>query len=114
MLISFNEKPLFKNPAPCHRKYWEMCKLGDNNGMHHPKGSLRDTYKINPNKPLKTITANPSKGRGGALHYNYFRMLTKNEVFKAQTYPLDYECKDYLCGMRIMIRIFAYTIVTAK
>ena len=100
---SFNENPLFKNPAPCHKKYWDKCKPGENNGIYHPKGSLRDTYKIDPNKPLKTITANPSKGRGGALHYNKFRMLTKSEVLKAQTFPLDYECKDpyYICGMSV-------------
>lgn len=90
---SFNEEPLFHHPAPCHKKYWEMCKPGDNNGMHHPNGSLRDTYKINPKEVLKTITANPSKGRGGALHYKDFRMLTKSEVYKSQTFPLDYKAK---------------------
>ena len=100
---SFNEEPLFHHPAPCHKKYWEMCKPGENNGMYHPNGSLRDTYKINPEKVLKTITASPSKGRGGALHYKDFRMLTKSEVYKSQTFPLDYKSKDpyYMCGMSV-------------
>tara|TARA_R110000823_G_scaffold145824_1_gene276052 strand:- start:74 stop:1156 length:1083 start_codon:yes stop_codon:yes gene_type:complete len=98
-----NEKPLFHHPSPCHRKYWEMCKPGENNGMYHPTGSLRDTYKINPLAVLKTITANPSKGRGGAIHYKKFRMLTKSEVYKSQTFPLDYKVKDpyYICGMSV-------------
>jgi DNA (cytosine-5)-methyltransferase 1 len=100
---SFNEDPLFKNPAPCHYEYWKKCKPGDNNGMYHPNGSLRDTYKINPEKPLKTITSNPSKGRGGALHYINFRMLTKSEVLKGGSFPLDYQAKDpyYLVGMSV-------------
>lgn len=96
---SFNEKPLFKNPAPSCYDGW----LNSKHGESIYKDKKFDTYKINPNKPLKTITASNSKGRSGALHYKDFRMLTKSEVLKAQSFPQDYVCTDYyyICGMSV-------------
>jgi DNA (cytosine-5)-methyltransferase 1 len=96
---SFNELPLFDHPAPSCRDGWEKCTLGDS----IYKDKKFDTYKINPDKALKTITAANSKGRSGALHYKEFRMLTKSEVYKSQTFPQDYDCHDpyYVCGMSV-------------
>ena len=96
---SLNEKPCFENPAPSCLDGWSKAKPG--NSIY--KDKKFDTYKIHPNKILNTITAQYSKGRGGALHYNKFRMLTPTEVFKASSFPLDYKCKDplYICGMSV-------------
>lgn len=114
--LNFNEKeiayseiedkigePLFKNPAPCYKKYWELCSVGESCGKYHPKGQFHSAYKINPNESLNTLTANCSKSRCGALHYKTYRMLTKNEVCMASSFPLDYKCRDYyyICGMSV-------------
>lgn len=94
-----HEKPLFKNPAPSCREGWDKCKIGK--PIYSDKKF--DTYKIDPSKILNTITASYSRHRGGALHYKVFRVLTKNEMFKASTFPLDYMYSDpaYICGMSV-------------
>ena len=108
LILEFNEKeipfkniednvnkPLFSNPSPCYKKYWKLCKYGESCSTYHPKGSYHGAYKIDPNKPLNTLLANTSKSRDGAIHYNTFRMLTKNEVCMVGSFPLDYICDDY-------------------
>lgn len=99
IIESFNEVPLFDHPAPSCYEGWKSSKPGES----IYKDKKFDTYKIDPNKVLKTITASNSKGRSGALHYKEFRMLTKSEVTKAQTFPQDYICDDYyyICGMSV-------------
>lgn len=109
-----NEKPVFKNPSPCYKPYYDMLEVGEHCGKYHPKKSFFSTYKIDPSKPLKTINAN-GKCRGGALHYDVYRVLTKSELYKAQTFPLDYQTDApyYVCGMSVppvMIAQVAYRI----
>ena len=96
---SFDEPPLFDHPTPSCLDGWNKASPG---GKLY-KDKKFDTYKINPNKTLKTITASVSKGRGGALHYQEFRLLTKTEVYRAFSFPVDYICNDpyYLCGMSV-------------
>jgi len=96
---SFGEKPLFDHPAPSCLEGWTSALPGAK--LYDDKKF--DTYKINPNETLKTLTASISKGRSGALHYKDFRLLTMSEVFKAFSFPLDYECEDpyYTCGMSV-------------
>jgi len=94
---SFDESPLFNNPSPSCKKGWDNALPGHK--LYEDKKFT--SYKIDPNKTLKTIASNSSKAREGALHYKDFRMLTQSEVYKAFSFPLDYECKDpyYVCGM---------------
>lgn len=96
---SFNEAPCFANPSPSCLKGWNKAKYG----QKLYENQKFDTYKIHPEKTLNTITASPSKGRSGPLHYKEFRMLTPSEVFKASSFPLDYKCNDpfYVCGMSV-------------
>jgi len=96
---SFNEEPLFDHPSPSCFDGWNSCLPGES--LYSDKKF--DSYKINPKKVLGTLTASPSKGRSGPLHYSVFRMLTKSEVFKACTFPLDYKCDDpyYFGGMSV-------------
>lgn len=96
---SFNEEPLFANPAPSCFDGWKNVKPGEK--LYKDKKFM--SYKINPNETLKTIASNSSKSREGALHYKEFRMLTKSELYKAFSFPLDYECEDpyYVCGMSV-------------
>jgi DNA (cytosine-5)-methyltransferase 1 len=95
----FNENPLFDHPSPSCFEGWVSCNPGES--LY--KDKKFDSYKINPNKTLSTITANCSKGRSGPLHYSTFRMLTKSEVYQAGSFPLDYKCHDpyYFVGMSV-------------
>ena len=90
---------MFKNPAPSCYDGWKNALPG--NRIY--KDKKFDTYKINKEKPLQTITASYSKGRNGALHYENFRMLTPGEVKLASSFAYDYECNDilYVCGMSV-------------
>ena len=114
--LSFNEDEIpFKDieateaeteifpPSPCFKKYWEMCSPGESTAKHHPKGYFFGSYKIDKMQPLNTILAGYSKSRCGALHYEKYRLLKRSEIYKASTFPLDYECKDpfYICGMSV-------------
>lgn len=96
---ALDEKPLFDHPAPSCFEGWNIVKPGQS--LY--KDKKFDSYKINPNKVLNTITAACSKGRSGPLHYSEFRMLTKSEVYKAGTFPQDYICNDpyYFIGMSV-------------
>jgi DNA (cytosine-5)-methyltransferase 1 len=98
-----NEKPLFKHPAPGMKPYWEKCNYGESCAKYHEKGNYFGSYKIHPNKVLKTILAGFAKQRGGALHYSEYRMLTKSEVYKAGSFPLDFVSNDplYMVGMSV-------------
>jgi DNA (cytosine-5)-methyltransferase 1 len=96
---NFEEPPLFDHPSPSCYAGWNNAKPGCS--LYIDKKF--DSYKINPNNVLATITASCSKGRSGPLHYEKFRMLTKSEVYLAGSFPLDYECKDpyYFVGMSV-------------
>lgn len=96
---SFDEPAIFENPAPSCFAGWIAAKKGCK--LYGDK--KYDSYKINPNNVLATLTANISKSRSGPLHYLEFRMLTKSEIYNAGTFPLDYECEDpyYFIGMSV-------------
>lgn len=95
----FDEKPCFNHPSPSCKAGWEITTPG--NRIY--KDTKFDTYKIDKEKTLQTITASYSKGRNGALHYSDFRMLTPGEVKRASSFALDFHCKDilYVCGMSV-------------
>lgn len=82
--------------------YWHKVNYGDTFSSRHPKGHLFSDYKTNPNKPLRTIIANPS---AGGWHYAIKRRLNKNELIKGGSFPMDYDFKNlkhkYVIGMSV-------------
>ena len=100
--IEADEKePILRHPSPCYKPYWELCKPGENCKKYHPKGSLFSGYKIDPNKPLLTITTKSVDA--GGLHYTDYRILKRSEIYKASTFPQDYKTTNpsYICGMSV-------------
>lgn len=67
------------------------------------KRSFMDYYKTDPNKVLPTITAHT--GGGSAYNHNTFRTLTRDELCKASSFPMDYDFLEenpkYVVGMSV-------------
>ena len=63
-----------------------------------------NSYKIDRNKALGTITAHIGGG-GGAYHDKDYRNLTRNEIVFGSSFPIDYdflnENPKYVCGMSV-------------
>lgn len=112
--LVFNEKevPFLEiedhTGQPCYKmsdaqiELWSKCKQGNSFSTVHEKGNFFNSYKINPNKPLNTITSN-EKQRCGAFHYSIPRHLTPKEVLLASSFPTDYNYSKpyYICGMSV-------------
>ncbi len=82
--------------------FWEKTKYGNSFSLLHPSGSFFNDYKVDPYKPLNTITAEPHHG---AWHYSIKRFINNSEVKKGGSYPLDYNFLNlqpkYLIGMSV-------------
>ena len=67
------------------------------------KRSYMDYYKINKDRSLPTITAHTEGGN--SYHYNTLRTLTRDELCRASSFPMDYNFLDenpkYVCGMSV-------------
>jgi len=83
------------------KKYW--IEMGNNYGPLsevHPTGSFFSEIKLNPNKPINTITA------GGTMyHHKHPRRLIDVEFCNGGSYPVDYNFFStksyYLIGMSV-------------
>lgn len=107
--ISFLEIEDFENEVgetnlyPSTRRLYPLVKEGSAFSTVHEKGSMHSMYKVDRNKPLKTITAHLSGGDG--YHYEKMRTLTTTELKLGGSYPLDYDFATnkvkYLVGMSV-------------
>jgi len=95
--------PMYTVP-PCFSDLYDKVKKGKSFSTAHPKGSLFSAYKTNPREVLKTFLPH-DKNRAGPFHYKTNRTLTKLEIKKAGTFPIDYVCTksniSYLVGMSV-------------
>ena len=75
-------------------KYYDKIKIGSDLATYYESmGMKRKSFslkKINPNKPLNTITKLFSSGMSGLLHWKEKRYLTINELKRCSTFPDDY------------------------
>jgi DNA (cytosine-5)-methyltransferase 1 len=73
---------------------WQNAKIGSSVGKFYAN------QKVNPNKVLNTIASGTYK-----FHYSQPRELSKNELCKAGSFPLDYNFLNiepkYLIGMSV-------------
>lgn len=114
--LNFNEKPIsfleiedFENEVgetplyPSTKRIYPLVKEGSPFSKVHEKGSMHSMYKVDRNKPLKTITAHLNGGDG--YHYDKMRTLTTTELKLGGSYPLDYDFVTnkvkYLVGMSV-------------
>tara|TARA_Y100000593_G_C4323318_1_gene345183 strand:- start:3188 stop:4297 length:1110 start_codon:yes stop_codon:yes gene_type:complete len=83
-------------------EYYLQAMPGESFSKYHEKGHLFGASKVHPDKPLATII-----GSGGtkAYHYEVMRELTKLELSRGGSYPIDYIFKNsdpkYLIGMSV-------------
>lgn len=93
------------NLTEAGRPLWERCKPGKPFSSVHPKGNWFNAQKVEPSKPIPTITANQAISGGQHYHYKYRRTLTDNEYKLGGSYPMDYNFLDlipkYLIGMSV-------------
>lgn len=83
-------------------KYWDKVKQGESFSIAHIKGSYFGDYRSHPSEVLPTIIADNGHG---AWHYSIKRLLNKNELIKAGSFPADYDFQQlkekYLIGMSV-------------
>lgn len=81
---------------------WNRCSKGRDFSSTHPNGSFFNSYRINPDVPIPTITASDG---GGMYHYNKFNKLSDEALIKCGSFPLDYNFLNqkvqYLIGMSV-------------
>lgn len=98
----YQNKESYMNICPSYLKCLVECKEGKSFSSVHHKGMLHSPYRVDRNKPIKTIVAHHD---GTAYHYEHNRRLTKKEFCKAGSYPSDYNFKGqfhgYLIGMSV-------------
>jgi DNA (cytosine-5)-methyltransferase 1 len=87
------------NLVPRDKKEYENVKKGEQFSKY--TGSGFTVYKIDPQKVLGTLSCE-DKSRGGALHYEQQRSLTKSELFKTGAFPLDYKVKNGLMAYKLI------------
>jgi len=89
---------------PCVKEHWPMCAPGDGFNTVHKTGGMYNYYKTHPDRVLNTITS-VVKQYCGAFNHNEMRSLSRSEVVKGQTFPLDYDFMGgnpyYICGMSV-------------
>jgi len=90
----------FETISPCDLIYYDICKPGDSIASVHPKGHRFNSIKLNPEIIPNTIAAGSD-----IFHYEQKRKLTKTELCKIGSYPLDYNFTTskpiYLIGMSV-------------
>lgn len=81
---------------------WRRCKLGDNLGTVHARGSRFACYKLDPERPSNTVTGSSIHE---LMHWDEPRYLSSDEVRRLQTFPKDYAFgknePHYVCGMSV-------------
>jgi DNA (cytosine-5)-methyltransferase 1 len=90
----------FEKIIPCDLIYYDECKAGNSISTVHPKGNRFNSIKMSPDKVCNTIAAGSD-----LYHYEQKRKLTKTELCKIGSYPLDYDFvknkPQYLIGMSV-------------
>lgn len=83
-------------------KYWEKTKPGESFSKVHPKGSLFNCMKLNPEAPAPTIPGNAHT----IYHWETMRNMSQLEFKRLQSFPDDYNFRNdreagYMCGMSV-------------
>ena len=104
-----------ENLSPGPLKYWKLAKTGQVFHEVHARGSYFNWNKIDPNRPVRTITATACM-----THWKFPRKLNRMEVVRCSSFPDDYDFGSerdsnatYVCGMSVppfMIRELANAI----
>jgi len=88
---------------PCVDKLFDLVKPGEQFSEAHPKKQMFGYNKTHPDRVLYTITAH--LGGSGSYNHNTRRLLSKDELQLAGSFPLDYEFLEmkprYLIGMSV-------------
>lgn len=88
--------------TPNQARYWYLCQPGKSFASVHEKGSLFNSIKVHPDKPLNTLASGCAKL---IYHWRYPRILTDSEWIRGQSFPDDYDFLDadprYVCGMSV-------------
>jgi len=92
---------------PSSRKYWKLTKEGESFSVPYEKENNKrgmfNYRKVDPNKPLSTITAHTEGG--GDYHHLYERTLSRSELIKGGSFPSDYNFLNlnakYVIGMSV-------------
>lgn len=86
----------------------EICNDGESCSKYSDRGMYSSYYKLNPNKPLNTITAGSFKSKCGGFRKHddgVFYAISRGEAILSQTFPTDYDFKGldpyYLLGMSV-------------
>lgn len=81
---------------------YELVKYGESFSKAHSKGHFFGQFRASPIEVLPTIIADVHHG---AYHHNIKRMLNKNELCLASTFPTDYNFLNqqvkYMVGMSV-------------
>lgn len=82
-------------------KYYNKIKPGENMSKAHEKGSLFGQLKLDPNQPAPTLTSKEYQ----FWHWDEPRLLSKNQCFRLQSFPDDYDPlkqdPKYIVGMSV-------------
>lgn len=115
LVLSFNERPITVGEAlkgastigaggmtKEREVLWTACRIGDDLGTVHPRGSWFSKIKLDPHRPSPTVTANSGDD---LFHWSEPRGISKEEVVRLQTFPSDYDFNKnkphYVCGMSV-------------
>jgi DNA (cytosine-5)-methyltransferase 1 len=87
-------------------KYYDLVEIGQKVSKALKKNNLREILfsydKVNPNNPLKTITANKDSGE---FRHDSKNFIHENDLILAGSFPIDYNfCNlqiKYLIGMSV-------------
>ena len=90
----------YKNLGLKTRKLWTLCKPGEYLSSVDPNGGFYTHSKVSKNNVVSTIISGSAK-----YHYKQPRILDKNELCLAGSFPLDYNFLNinpqYLIGMSV-------------
>jgi DNA (cytosine-5)-methyltransferase 1 len=90
----------FEKITPCDLIYYDTCEPGKSIATVHPKGNRFNSIKLHPDQVCNTIAAGSD-----LFHYEQKRKLTKDELCRIGSYPIDYDFKRnkpiYLIGMSV-------------
>ena len=82
--------------------YYDKVRVGQSFSTAHAKGHFFGDYKLDPDKPLPTICADPNHG---GWHPTIKRMINFKESILGSSFPNDYNFVDnnpkYICGMSV-------------
>lgn len=85
------------------KKYWDKCVPGKSFASVHPKGSLFNWYKIDPERPFPTIA---SSSIDMFMRWDVMATFTTPQVLRFGSFPSDYQGKSeaslrYQVGMSV-------------